>query len=150
MADGVVLHPDAPHAEALGERGRLHEGRESAVERAHRLTVEREPFLVAPERGDARADRLAVRKAPPRVVYRLERAEARVADRYRGGLALGAAATAAQRAGGERESAGDGGCSDGHRDLKQKDPGNKCRGRSLFSALFNVAAIRGKSPRDVN
>ena len=27
---------------------------------------------------------------------------------------------------------------------QQKNPGNNCRGRSLFSTLFNVAAIRGK------
>src|SRR2546425_13146407 len=30
---------------------------------------------------------------------------------------------------------------------QQKKPGNNCRGGALFSTLFNVAAIRGKSPR---
>src|SRR5207249_2892467 len=33
---------------------------------------------------------------------------------------------------------------------KTERPGNGSRGRSLFSTLFNVAAIRGKSPRGVD
>src|SRR5437667_340497 len=60
--------------------------------------------------------------------------------------ALIAAAAAAERPGGERWR------SDGMRQLEpqQKNPGNNCRGRSLFSTLFNVAAIRGKAPRVVD
>src|SRR5437870_13773214 len=33
---------------------------------------------------------------------------------------------------------------------QQESPGNRRRGRSLFSTLFYVAAIRGKAPRNVS
>src|SRR5439155_26622884 len=98
--------------------------REPGVERPHGIAVERQPLLVAPERGRPAGDGLAVGQRSSWLVHGLEWPETRFADRGRGGGALGAAAAAAQRPGGERRG------SDGsrHVSLNKKNPGNYCRG----------------------
>src|SRR5256886_9147960 len=147
VAHRVVLHPDAGDAEATRQSRSLEQRREAAVERQHGLTVERQPFAIAPQRGRARGNGLAVGQSPPGLVHRVERPETLLADRDGASRALGAAVATAEGTGRERRSSRDrrGGRCD--RDLKKKKPGNERRGRSLFSTLFNVAAIRGKSPR---
>src|SRR4029077_16198150 len=102
MRHGVVLHPHPRDAEAPGERRGVDQRREPRVERPHRIAVERQPLLVAPQRGRPAGDGIAVRQQASRIVNGVEGAETRLADRGRGGGALGTAAAAAERPGGER------------------------------------------------
>src|SRR2546425_2069388 len=117
VADGIVLHPGARDAEAPRERRRLYQRREPGVERQHGVAVERQPLPVTPQRRRPRADRLPVGQAPPRLIARVERPEALLANRDGGGCVLRAAVAAAERTGAERRSGGDGGR---HRDLNKK------------------------------
>src|SRR5438067_1400464 len=148
--DGEAVWPpdtgSTPLVDAPALARRFDQRRDTGVERPHRIAVERQPLLVAPERGRPAGDDLAVGQRAARLVHGVEGPETLLADRGRGGGALGPAAAAAERPGGERWR------SDGSRHLEpqQKNPGNNCRGRSLFSTLFNVAAIRGKAPRVVD
>src|SRR5467141_3100587 len=100
--DTVSFFTHTRDAEAPCERRGIDQRREPRVERQHRIAVERQPLLVTPKRRRPPGDGLAVRQRASRLVHGLERPEALLADGGRGGGALGAAATAAERPGGER------------------------------------------------
>src|SRR2546422_5541711 len=104
MGHRVVLDPHPRYAEAPCEGRGVDQRREPRVERPHRVAVERQPLLVAPQRGRPAGDRLAVRQRASRLIHGVERPETLLADGGRGGGALEPAAAAAQRSGGERRS----------------------------------------------
>src|SRR6266446_6655035 len=112
----VVLHPHPRHAETPCQRRSLDQWREPGVERPDGVAVERQPLLVAPDRGGPAGNGCAVGQRAPRLVHGVEGAETILADRDRRGGALGPAAAAAERSGGERRR------SDGsrHVDLNKK------------------------------
>ena len=99
MRHAVVLDPEACNAEATGERWRFDERREAGVRRERRDSIEREPFVVAPQRRRAARDRLAIGQRAARVVLRHERPEAVEADRARLGIESRAAVRADEREG---------------------------------------------------
>ena len=74
-ATGVVLEPDPGDTEPAGERGRLEQWSEAAVERQLRGSVERKELAVAPERVVAPGNGVAGGTGAVRV-DRLQRAEA--------------------------------------------------------------------------
>src|SRR5213076_3478987 len=124
MGHRVVLHPHPRDAEAPCERRSVDQRREPGVERPHRIAVERQPLLVAPDGWRPGGDGLAVWQRASRLVHGVEGPETLLADRGRGGGALGPAAAATERPGGERRG------SDGRRhvSLNKKTPATTAAG----------------------
>jgi len=83
--------------EPAGELRRFDQRRESAVEREDRLTLEREPLAVAPERRPTRRDGVGIGQQTIGIVHRLQRTQTFFADRHRCGRLFRAAETAGLR-----------------------------------------------------
>src|SRR5687767_4353856 len=97
MRHGVVLDPRLSDAESLSQAWCLHERGEARVERQRRLSIEREPFAIAPERPCASRDRCTIRKRAMLVVNDVERPQAMLANGGGRRLALRSAHAATQR-----------------------------------------------------
>ena len=93
----LSVHGWNPRDYASGNYRRVDERREARVLRQCRRSLEREPLAIAPHRVRPRRDLRTARKPAPSGIHRLERPEARAADRLGGGVELRAAHLAVLR-----------------------------------------------------